>query len=118
MTQYKLKIKRIIRQLNTGTHDNVALAVWVDVIGTDARGAQVTETLEVSLLPPGDDQFTAYQDLTESQVTGWVADQLNNTPQSKYDADADESITRMQHVEQTIDARLKQVELASGLPWI
>jgi hypothetical protein len=117
MTQYKLKVKKIIRQLNTETHTNVAIVLWVDVIGTDSRGLQVAEELEVPLSPPASDQFTPYQDLTEQQVAQWATDSLKNTPQSKFDDQADAELTRMQYVEQIIDARLQEMELASGLPW-
>lgn len=118
MNKYKLKIKKIIRQLKAGIYENVALVAWVDVIGTDSRGAQHTETLEVSFNQPSSGQFIAYQDLTEPQVNQWITDALNNTPQSQFDDQADPELTRMQYIRQIIDERLQEIELASDyLPW-
>ena len=118
MTKHKIKIKKIIRELDTKTHKNLALAVWVDIIGTNSRGAKHIETLQVGLGKPSDDQFTPYENLTEEQVKQWVIDQLNNTPQSQFDDQADKQLTRMQHIEQTIDLRLQEIQLMSDfLPW-
>ena len=45
-------------------------------------------------------------------------DELNNTPQSKFDDQADKQLTRMQHIEQTIDLRLQEIQLMGDfLPW-
>lgn len=111
MTNYKIKINEIIRQLDVDEQSDVAICAWVDVIATDQRGRTAIETVEVSFGTPTSDTFTDYKNLTESQVTEWVQQALEN--QKHLDSDQ----TRMEHIKQSLHNTLQGIELVSGLPW-
>lgn len=111
---YTWKIKSLKKQDDPSTElDDIIVQTYWECTGTDAagytgtfHGATPFEPDQVDV-----DNFTTYENLTETQVLGWIQDAVNANP--GYQAHIDEQIQKQ------IDAVVRpMVEVNAGeLPW-
>lgn len=93
-------------------NDIIVQTYW-ECTGTDDDGNSGTFTgatpFEPDQIDP--DTFTSYEDLTESQVIGWIQDVVNANPSYKIHID--------EHIQKQIDAILHPIVEVNqnSLPW-
>lgn len=111
---YTWKIKSLKKQDDPSTELNdIIVQTYWECTGTDEEGHSGTFNGATPFEPDQIDpeEFTAYEDLTEAQVIGWIQDVVNGNPGYKTHID--------EQIQKQIDAIVKPVvEVdANGLPW-
>ena len=111
---YTWKIKSLKKQDDPSVdlNDIIVQTYW-ECTGTDSAGNSGTfhgaTPFEPDKVDPNN--FTAYENLTEAQVLGWIQDQVNSNPNYKDHID--------QQIQKQIDAIVKPMTEVTGesLPW-
>lgn len=111
---YEWKIKSLKKQDDPSTELNdIIVQTYWECIGTDEDGYSGTfhgaTPFEPDQIDP--DSFTAYENLTETQVLSWIQDVVNNNIGYKNHID--------EQIQKQIDATVRPVTEVSGdsLPW-
>ena len=111
---YEWKIKSLKKQNDPSTELNdIIVQTYWECIGTDEDGYSGTfhgaTPFEPDQVDP--DNFTAYENLTETQVLSWIQDVVNNNIGYKNHID--------EQIQKQIDATVRPVTEVSGdgLPW-
>lgn len=111
---YEWKIKSLKKQNNPSAHlDDIIVQTYWECTGSDEDGNSGTfhgaTPFDPNQIDP--DNFTAYEDLTEAQVLGWIQDVVNNN--EGYKNHIDEQIQKQ--IDATINPMVDVGE--DGLPW-
>ena len=111
---YTWKIKNLKRGSNpSGDLDGVIVQTYWDCTGTDADGNSGTFAGATPFDPTQVDaeNFTAYENLTEAMVLGWIQNEVNTKPGYKDHIEG--------QIQKQIDAVIKPIiEVDStALPW-
>lgn len=111
---YEWKIKSLKKQNDPSIElDDIIVQTYWECIGSDEDGNSGTFHGATPFDPVQIDpeEFTSYEDLTESQVIGWIQDVVNTNVGYKNHID--------EQIQKQIDAILRpMVEISGdGLPW-
>ena len=111
---YTWKIKSLKKQDDPSTELNdIIVQTYWECTGTDEDGHSGTFNGATPFQPDQIDpnNFTAYENLTEAQVLGWIQDVVNGNPGYKTHID--------EQIQKQIDEVVKpKVEVTGeGLPW-
>ena len=82
---YTWKIKSLIKQ-NTNDLDNVIIGTRWTVTGTNGDGitGEFQGATPLELDSADTDNFTPFEDLTESQVLGWIQNKVSGSTPNSY----------------------------------
>lgn len=111
---YTWAIKKLKKQDDPSSELNdIIVQTYWECTGTDELGNSGVFAGATPFEPDQVDpnNFTAYENLTEAQVLGWIQDQINDNPTYKNHID--------EQIQKQIDAILKPViEVDNdGMPW-
>jgi hypothetical protein len=73
--EYTWKLKSL-KKTNSGSLQNVVVQTYWELTGTDEDGNSGTFNGATPFSVPTGESFTAYEDLTEEMVLGWIKDQV------------------------------------------
>lgn len=112
--EYTWKIKGLTKQ-NTNDLDNIIIGTRWTVTGTNEDGinGEFQGATPFDLVTVDPNNFTAFEDLTESQVLGWIQNKVSGSAPTSYWDHISERINKQ--IEEKANVRI-QVEEAE-LPW-
>jgi hypothetical protein len=105
---YTWKLKSL-QKTNFGDLQNVVVQTSWEIKGTDEEGNSGTFNGATPFKIPTGENFTAYEDLTEEIVLGWIKDQVIG----KYKDHIDEKIQEQIDQKKNVIQEVKEEEL----PW-
>jgi hypothetical protein len=112
--EYTWKIKSLIKQ-NTNDLDNVIVGTRWTVTGTNEDGItgefQGATPLELNSVNPG--SFTPFEELTETQVLGWIQSKVSGSAPTSYWDHISERINKQIDEKANVKIDVNETEL----PW-
>ena len=112
--EYTWKIKSLIKQ-NSGDLDNVIVGTRWTVTGTNEDGItgefQGATPFSLDSVDPGN--FTAFDDLTETQVLGWIKSHVSGSAPTAYWDHISERIDKQIFEKENVKINVEETEL----PW-
>jgi hypothetical protein len=112
--EYTWKITQLTKT-NSGNIDNVIVGTRWEVTGTDEDGFSGTfiGATPFSLNTVEPDNFTPYEELTESQVLGWIKNVASGSSSTSYWGHINERINKAIDIEKNIRVSVD----SKDLPW-
>jgi hypothetical protein len=106
--EYTWKLKSL-KKTNSGNLENVVIQTYWELTGTDEDGNSGTFNGATPFKAPEGENFTAYEDLTEEMVLGWIKDQVVGGYKDHVEEKIQEQINQKKNVVEEV----KEEEL----PW-
>ncbi len=112
--EYTWKIKGLTKQ-NTNDLDNVIIGTRWTVTGTNEDGitGEFQGATPFDLVTVDPDNFTAFEDLAETQVLGWIQSKVSGSSPTSYWDHISERINKQ--IEEKSNVRIQVEEME--LPW-
>jgi hypothetical protein len=112
--EYTWKIKSLVKQ-NTNDLDNVIVGTRWTVTGTNEDGitGEFQGATPLELISVDTDNFTPFEELTESQVIGWIQAKVSGSAPTSYWDHISDRINKQIEEKANVKINVEETEL----PW-